>query len=181
MTDLICQSLRENLHPTGFGEGIACDYHARPKTLPTDDPVLCEAIRLVDHPQLQLEEWPDGWVIDAARCSDHAVDKIVEPTRGYEEALVRLPMTVSNGVVSVSTPTVDAVRVLAVSPATEGLHPMTIDQQLLDASVPGDHGISRWTRVIGMLAAEPPDTVREHIENLIERSPETPQITEEQS
>lgn len=51
---------------------------------------------------------------------------------------------------------------------------MAIDQQLLDAAEPNDHDLSRWTRVIGMLAAEPPEPLREHLEFLIERSPETP-------
>lgn len=174
MTDLIRQELTEDLHAATLGEGAACDYHARPKVIESDDPVLIEAIRLVDHPQ--LDDLPDGWLIDAARCSDHAVDEIVEPTLGFEEALVRAPVTVSNGVVSVSPHGSDDLPVRAVSPATEGCRPMEIDQQLMTASVPNDHGISRWTRVIGMLDADPPDTVREHIETLIERSPETPEM-----
>lgn len=135
--------------------------------------VLIESIRLVDHPQ--LDDLPDGWLVDAARCEDHAVDDIVEPTKGFEEALVRAPVTVSNVVVSVSASQPDDLPVLTVSPATKGCHPMLIDQQLLDASVPGNHGFSRWTRVIGMLDAEPPAPVREHIEEMFEQSPETPQ------
>lgn len=62
MTDRMRQEIPLDLHATGFGKGIACDYHARPKTLPMDEPVLIEAIRLVDHPQ--FDEYPGHWVID---------------------------------------------------------------------------------------------------------------------
>lgn len=179
MTDPIRRELTEDLRAATLGEGVACDYHQRPKEVSTDEPVLFEAIRLVDHPQ--LEKWPEGWLIDAARCEDHAVSEIVEPTMGFEEALITVSVTTSNDVVSVSAPTESDVPVLAFSPANEGLHPMLIDQQLIDAVEPGDHGFSRWTRVIGMLDAEPPEPVREHIEELIERSPETPEIAGEQS
>lgn len=172
MTDPIRRGLTNDLRAATLGEGAACDYHARPKVIKSDDLVLIEAIRVIDHPQ--RDDLPDGWLVDAARCSDHAVDEIVEPTRGFEEALVRAPVTVSNGVVSVAPSESDEFPVLAVSPATEGYRPMAIDQQLLDASEPGDHGLSRWTRVIGMLDADPPDPVREHIEALIDQSPETP-------
>lgn len=174
MTDRIRHEIRMDLHATSFGEGIACDYHARPETLPTDEPVLIEAIRLVDHPQ--LDEYPDHWVIDTARCADHAVDEIVEPTRGFEEVLLRVPVMTSNDIVSISTPEVDDVSIRAFSPANEGLHPMVIDQTLLDAADPKDVGFSRWTRVIGMVAAEPPEPLREHLEALIEQSPETPEM-----
>lgn len=172
MTDPIRRALTEDLRAATLGEGAACDYHARPKTIPTDKPVLIEAIRLVDHPQ--LDDLPDGWLVDAARCSDHAVDEIMEPTLGFEEALVRAPVTISNNVVSVEASESDDVRVLAFSPATEGCRPMAIDQQLLDASASDDHGLSRWMRVLGMLDADPPDPVRAHVEELIEQSPETP-------
>jgi hypothetical protein len=166
MTVPIRQALHEDLHAVGLGEGIACDYHQRPKEIESDEPVLIEAIRLVDHPQ--LDDLPDGWVIDAARCEAHTVSEIREPTRGYEEALVQLPVTESNNVVSISTPEVDTVRVLDFSPANEGLHPLVVDQQLMTATEPDDHGLSRWTRVIGMLDAEPPEPLREHLESLIE-------------
>lgn len=130
------------------------------------------AIRLVDHPQ--LDEYPNHWVIDTARCADHAVDEIVDPTRGFEEVLLRVPVMTSNDVVSVATPEVDAVSIRAFSPANEGLHPLVIDQQLMDVADPKDVGFSRWTRVLGMVAAEPPEPLREHLEELIEESPETP-------
>lgn len=52
---------------------------------------------------------------------------------------------------------------------------MTIDQQLMDTAALDDHGFSRWTRVIGMMDADPPDQLREHIEKLIEQSPKTPE------
>ncbi|WP_248911045.1 hypothetical protein [Halocatena marina] len=179
MTDLIRVELAEALHAATLGEGVACDYHQRPKEISTDDSVLLEAMRLVDHPQLQIEEWPEDWVIDAARCVDHAVDEIVAPTRGFEEALISVSLTVSNGVVSVSMPSPDDVSVLAFSPATDGTHPILIDQQLVDARQPNDHGIFRWTRIAGMLAAEPPEPLRGHIENLIEGSREVPETVEE--
>lgn len=76
MTDPIRQELAGDLHAVSFGEGVACDYHARPKEISTDEPVLAEAIKLIAHPQLQLFDWPDDWVLDAARCEDHAVEEI---------------------------------------------------------------------------------------------------------
>lgn len=101
MVDMIRHALRENLHAATLGEAIACDYHERPKVIAPDGPVLFEAIRLVDHPQLQINQWPNGWILDAAHCSDHTVLEIVEPTRGFEEALIRVPVMTSNSVVSV--------------------------------------------------------------------------------
>lgn len=172
MSDPIRHELREDLHGATLGDAVACDYHQRPMEIPTDAALLAEAIRIVDHPQ--LTELPDGWVIDAARCDDHAVEALEEPTRGFEEALVHLPLTVSNDVVSVSVPDSDAVRVLDFAPATEGCRPMVLDRPLLDAVDPADHGLSRWQRVVGMLNADPPTDLREHIEGLIDSSPDVP-------
>lgn len=66
---------------------MACDYHQRPKELSLDDGVLAEAIRVIGHPQ--LTDVPKNWVVDATRCSNHAVSEIVEPTRGFEEVVVQ--------------------------------------------------------------------------------------------
>ncbi len=179
MTDPIRCELSDELHAVSFDEAIACDYHHRPKEISIDGSVLVEAIKLIDHPQLQLQEWPKGWVVDAARCSDHSVEEIEEPTTGFEEAVVELPVKESNNVVSVDAPAPDAVRVLDFSPATEGSVPMLLDQQLMDASEPRDLGLSRWTRVRTMLDGGPADPFREHIERLIERSAEVPSSFEE--
>lgn len=70
MADSLRRELATDLHAVGLGEAIACTYHARPTELATDAPVQLEAIHLVDP--------PDHWVIDAARCAQHAVST-VEP------------------------------------------------------------------------------------------------------
>lgn len=72
-----------------LGEGAACDYHARPKVIESDKSVLIEAIRVVDPSQLDV--LPDGWLVDAARCSDHAVDEIMEPTSASRKRSFVLP------------------------------------------------------------------------------------------
>ncbi len=172
MSDPIRREIAEELHALSFEEDIACDYHDRPKTISKDE-VLIEAIRLIDHPQLRLEEWPDGWILDAARCSDCGVETIEEPTKGFEEALVILPVNRSNNVVSVDTPEPSDVSVLAYSPATEGCHPMTISQMLMDAADPDDVGIARWIRIKGALDGAP-DPLRAHLEQLIKQSNEVP-------
>ncbi len=172
MSDPIRQSISEELHALSFEEDIACDYHDRPKTISKDE-VLVEVIRLIDHPQLRLEEWPDGWVSDAARCSDHAVESIGEPTKGFEESLVKLRVSRSNDVVSINAPDPSDVCVLAFSPATEGSHPMVLSQMLMDAADPGDLGIARWVRIKGALDGAPPP-LQSHIEQLIKRSSEVP-------
>lgn len=172
MSDPIRRGISEDLHALSFGEAVACDYHHRPKTIDSGE-VLVEAIRLDDHPQLQLNQWPDGWVLDAARCGEHSVDSLEEPTRGFEEALIRVPVEESNNVVSVETPETGDVHVLAFSPAAEGCHPMTLSQQLMDAAS-DDMGLSRWIRVEAMLDGGPAEPFREYIEQLIERSPEVP-------
>lgn len=174
MTDPIRQELAEDLHAVSFGEAIACDYHHRPKEISIDELVVVEAIKLVDHPQLQLEQWPDGCQIDAARCDDHDVDELEEPTRGFEEALIRVPVTVTNDVVSIETPNTEDIEVLAFEPATEGCHPMVLSQRLMDAAEPGDLGLSRWNRVQAMVSGGPAESFKEHIEQLIDRSPEVP-------
>lgn len=172
MTDPIRNELQSSLHTVTLGEGVSCDYHQRPKELSLDDGVLAERIRIVDHPQ--LINVPEGWVVDAVRCSKHALSEIEHPTRGYEEAVVRVPVTKSNGIVSIDTPMPDTIEVLAFESATNGLSPLMLDQQLLAASESEDVGLSRWVRVQGMVAADPPDELREHVERLIEESPETP-------
>ncbi len=80
MSDPIRRGISEDLHAVSFGKGVACDYHERPKELAVDEPMLAECIRVAAHPQ--LTEFPDGWVVDAARCAEHAVEGIVEPTEG---------------------------------------------------------------------------------------------------
>lgn len=173
MAESLRRELADELHGVGLGEAITCTYHARPTEIATDAPVQVEAIQLVDHPQ--LDEAPDHWVIDAARCSQHAVLTIEEPTRGYEEALVRVPIAAAPDGVSVATPAPKSIYVQDFKPATAGLAPMMFDQQLMEASEPGDMGYARWTRVLGWLAAEPPAPLREHLEELIAWSPETPE------
>lgn len=61
------------------------------------------------------------------------------------------------------------------------LHPLVVDQQFMTAIEPGDHGCSRWERVVGMLEAEPPEQLRNHIQDLIDQSPETPEMEGKQS
>lgn len=178
MTNPLPQDLAEDLHAVSFGEGVSCDYHHRPKEISTNDAVLVETIRLIDHPQLQLDQWPENWHIDAARCADHSVEEIEEPTRGFEEALVEVPVQRSNNVVSVDVPHVNDIRVLAFEPATEGCPPMLLDQQLMDASEPGDMGFSRWSRVHTMVSGGPAEPFKTHIESLIERSAEVPSSLE---
>lgn len=145
MTDPIRRELADDLHAVSFGESIACDYHTRPKEINIEEPVLAEAITLVDHPQLQLDEWPEGWILDAARCSDHSVEEIAEPTKGFHEVLITVPVTESHNIVSVDASTADEIHVVAVSSATEGCHPMLLDQRLMDAAEPGDMGLSGGT------------------------------------
>lgn len=172
MAESLRRELATDLHGVGLGEAIACTYHAHPREIATDAPVQIEAIRLVDHPD--LAEAPDHWLIDAARCSQHTVATIEVPTRGYEEALVRVPLAEATDEVSVSTPAPESVYMHDFTPASEGLAPMMIDQPLMEARPPGDVGYSRWTRVLGLLAAAPPASLREHLEELIAWSPEPP-------
>lgn len=174
MADPLRTELAENLHAIAIGDAVDCDYHHRPKTIEPVDAMLFEAVKLIDHPQLRRDEWPSGWSLDAARCADHAVEEIEEPTRGFEEALVEISVTTTNNVVSVETPASEDVSVLAFSPATEGCHPMLLDQQLMDAAGSGDMGLSRWNRVQAMVDGAPAEPFREHIESLIERSAEVP-------
>ncbi|MFC6964916.1 hypothetical protein ACFQL7_26885 [Halocatena marina] len=47
----------------------------------TDEPAVFEIMWQGDHLLLWLDQWPECWTLDAARCSDHVVDKIVVPTR----------------------------------------------------------------------------------------------------
>lgn len=143
--------------------------------------MLIEAIKLIDHPQLQLDQWPSGWVLDAARCIEHSVEEIQESTRGFEEALVEISVTTTNDVVSIDTPTSDELRVLAYTPATEGSIPMLLSQHLLDAAEPGDMGLSHWTRVKAMLGGGPSDSFSEHVESLIDPSAEVPSSFESSS
>lgn len=104
--DPIRHELHADIHATTLGEGgDLCEYHARPTVIAPSDSVLLECIRVVDHPQLGT--LPEGRMIDTTRCSDCSVAAIEAPTTGYEEALVRVPLTVLNGVVSVATPAVD--------------------------------------------------------------------------
>lgn len=164
MTDPIRDELHELLHGVTLGEQLSCDYHDSPTGFVPAEPVLCEAIRIIKHPH--LDNYPGYWVIDAVRCDDHAVDEIVEPTRGFEEALIRVPMTPTNNGVSVSTPEIEDVQVFDVSLATEGLHPMVLNQAFLDLST-SDNGLSRWTRILAAVEALDADTsvpLREHLE-----------------
>lgn len=175
MTDPIRDELHELLDDITLGEQISCGYHDSPTGFVPDEPVLCEAIRIIEHPQ--REDYPGYWVIDAIRCEDHIVDEIVEPTRGFEEALIRVPMTTTTNGVSVSTPEIEDVQVFDVSLATEGLHPMVLNEAFLELSKPDDYGLSRWTRILPAVEALDDDSalpLREHLEAMIERSPEVP-------
>ncbi|UPM45256.1 hypothetical protein [Halocatena salina] len=116
MTNPIKEEIAGELHAVSFGEAISCDYHHRPKEISFDGSVLVESIRLIDHPQLQLEEWPDSWQLNAVRCSDHSMEEIALPTKGFEETLVSPPVKETNTVMSVDAPENADVQVLPTHP-----------------------------------------------------------------
>ncbi len=127
MTNPIREEIAEDLHAVSFGEAISRDCHHRPKEISAEKPVLDETIKLIDHPQLQLEKWPDNWQLDAVRCSDHSIEEIALATKGIGETLVSLPVKESNTVMSMDAPENADVRVLAYSLATDGSVPMVLD------------------------------------------------------
>lgn len=124
MTDPVQWGLRRDLHGTTLGNdgSLQCDYHDAPTTIATDEPVLFECIRILD-PQLDGYRDDEHWRIDAARCSECTVTEIEPPTLGYEEALVRVPLTVSNDVISIAAPDESDVVVHCFSSAAEGTPP----------------------------------------------------------
>lgn len=174
MTDPVIEGLQRDLHATALGKSeLLCDHHTSPVSISIDSPVLFEAIKIFD-PNLTGYQPDERWQLDTARCSDCEVRAIEFETFGIMEVLVRLPVTFTNNVVSVDAPDVDNVEVIFLSSPAEGYRSLTVDQQLREATASDDHGLSRWARVHDLLANNPPDELRTHIERLIERSPEVP-------
>lgn len=89
-----------------------------------------------------------------------SLEEIGLPTKGFEEAVVEIPLTESDDAVSVETSTPNDVSVLAYSLATEGSVPMMIDQQLMSPAKPGDMELSRWMRVTSMMEGNPTEPFR---------------------
>lgn len=171
MTDPLLEDLQSALHGAMLGDQLLCDYHGTSASLATDAPVVIEAIRILD-PRYKTHE-EVRWQADAVRCADCPVGEIAPPTFGFEEAVLRIPVARSNDVVSIACPDVDNIAVLAYSSPADGSQPMATDQQYQEAA-DGDAGAVRWARVRGLLESDPPQELREHVERLIEESPETP-------
>lgn len=69
-----------------------------------------ELIRISD-PRCKLHE-EVRWQVDAVRCADGSVSEVAPPTFGFEEAVLRVPVTRSNDVVSIALSDVDDIAVL---------------------------------------------------------------------
>lgn len=164
------------LHGERVGQDgqIFCDYHDDPKRIPPDEPIMADCIRVVDLPDWELLlDPPDTWLLDAVRCRDCGANAPTYPTTGYEEALIMVSLTDANGILSVDASTL---RVIHYSPADEGHAPPETDSMLAEGT--DDAGIARWSRLIGWLQTDPPAPVSDHLEQLIDNSPDAPTSSE---
>lgn len=98
---------------------LVCDYCDA--AIDTTEPVMYEAIRVADMPNLEkVLDPPQEWILDAARCRDCDIERLDPATEGYDEALLFLAVSKSDGIVSVDPSTL---TVADLSPNEEGYYP----------------------------------------------------------
>jgi hypothetical protein len=138
--------LRHDLHGATVGTihttpMLVCDYCDA--AIDTTDPVMYEAIRVADMPNLEkLLDPAEEWVLDTARCPDCEIDHLDPATDGYDEALLLLGVTEADGILSVDS---SMLTVADLSPDGEGYYPPLIEAQTLVGT--DDLGYARWLRM----------------------------------
>lgn len=139
--------LKRNLHgePVGEPHRFICDYCAT--EINTAEPVMYEALRVVDMPNLERAiDLPDEWILDAARCRDCEIEDLEPATDGYDEALFLISINDSGGVLTADC---SELTMVDVSPDGEGYYPPRIPISVLAEGT--DPGYARWTRTKGIL------------------------------
>lgn len=152
---------------------FVCDYCDT--IIDTAEPVMYEAIRVADMPNLEkLFAPPQEWILDAARCRDCEIEQLDPATNGYDEALLVLTVHEADGIQSVDASTL---TVVDLSPAEKGFYPPLSWAHTLTET--GDLGHARWLRMQAHLedmktsARAPPEAV-EMLEDIIKRSKDIP-------
>lgn len=151
---------------------FVCDYCDA--EISTKEPVMYEALRIVDMPNLEkLVESPEEWMLDAARCRNCEIESLEPATDGFDEALILLSINESNGVLSADT---SEMTVVDISPDGEGYYPPQVDIAMLFET--NDPGYARWTRTIGLLdnieSDAHPEDIFEPMREAIRQSKEVP-------
>lgn len=141
--ELDTETLTHDLHGTDVNQSdpFICDYCNA--NIPINEPVLYEAIRIGEMPNLKaILNTPPGWGLDAARCQACDIDTIEPATDGFDEALVMLTIKESNGIRSADS---SQLTVVDYSPNGDGYYPPPVDPQLIAKM--NDFGPARWIRL----------------------------------
>lgn len=131
--------LRSAIHgaPVGRRGVVYCDFCE--EEVPIDDPLVYDVVRVYDLATLEaLLDFPERWFPDAARCKGCAVETVFPETDGWEEAIVRVEVNASNGVLSLDA---SSLIVLDYSPGDVGEHPPPIPLSVVNQT---GYSFSRW-------------------------------------
>jgi hypothetical protein len=132
--------------------------------------VLYEVIRVVDVPSLAPPFAPPLiWIPDAARCPDCLCSSIHPATMGYDEALVRLSLTHSNGVFSIDG---SSVTLVAASPSSEGTRSPPIAYEFIFRYA--DFGLPRWIRIQRIFESSNTNSILTHVREAVEHARDVP-------
>lgn len=161
--------LQRDIHGHRVVSARLCDYCGG--TVGIDEPVLYEVIRIVDLRAVERLFGPlEGWVPDAARCQACHRETLSPATEGIDEALVRLELTESAGMLRLDATTLEVVDY---APSGEGYHPPKLNPRLMAAYE--DLGLARWIRLQQLQELiEAADATETTISRLIDLSREIP-------
>lgn len=173
-TSRFTDELKRDLHGerAGSRRTLVCDYCDA--EIDTAEPVMYEALRVVDMPNLQkLIDPPEGWTLDAARCRDCEIESLEPATDGYDEALILLSINESSGILSADSA---EMTIVDTSPDGDGYYPPKVPGNVLAEA--NDPGFARWTRMKGILDSlksddHPPEFV-ELLRKGVKQSKEVP-------
>lgn len=173
-TPKFTDELKHDLHGEQVGKAhqFICDYCDGKISI--TEPVMYEALRVVDMPNLEkLIGPPDEWMLDAARCRNCEIERLDPATDGYDEALILLSINESNSILSADTTNM---TVVDVSPDGEGYYPPLVGLTLLVKR--RDPGYPRWMRMKGVLdnleSGDYPADFVKSMRETVRQSKETP-------
>jgi hypothetical protein len=168
--DAVREALVSDLHAESLGieTGVRCDFCGF--AVDVNSPVQYEALHVTDLDGLKhLFDVPDIWILDGIRCADCEIDGIEPETDGFEEALVVVSVTETNGVYSVDT---SDLEIVSFSPGEDGYYPPFVPPQtLLEQS---DIGLVRWHRLHELLKLDDRIVSGNAIKQALAHSPEVP-------
>jgi len=168
LSDIDISTIKNDIHGERVANTPACDYCGA--ELNTEEPVMYDVIRVADMPNLErVFDLPSGWFPDAIRCQQCERDTLSPGTDGFDEGLLIIHLSESNGILSIDSSSIAPVDFSLVG---QGYYPPHVSPQMVSQF--SDLGLARWIRVKWLLEHDESSQLVSIVRKGVEESKEIP-------